>query len=271
MTKSQSGKKSPCFGLWCCCGRYHHSDSYAAVTHHPSSPSAFACIGRQQTDQLSCYCEKGAVWFLWQPLPLCLSAWFVSLCLSLTHFPLFLSLFLHPCPSAPTPSLCPRSLPDEGKLMPEFIVGLRLLPAPLGSSAWLCGGGACCFKGTVYHTVPPLPPSCPVFSSLLVSTLPHYLLSHCLSSLCHSSVEGVISLKSRWSLPLLPDKQSPGTGCPKNPGCCIINIQSRLVFDDLISLRDKNRKGGPSWLSHPPTPPCPLYQNLYFYTMHSHT
>lgn len=103
MTKSQSGKKSPCFGLWCCCGRYHHSDSYAAVTHHPSSPSAFACIGRQQTDQLSCYCEKGAVWFLWQPLPLCLSAWFVSLCLSLTLPSLSVTL-------SPSLSLCPYAL-----------------------------------------------------------------------------------------------------------------------------------------------------------------
>lgn len=119
-----------------------------------------------------------------------------SICLfsSLSAPSLSCFLFLHPCLPAPAPSLCPRRLPDEEKLMPEFIMGLRLLPAPLGCSAPLCGGGAWCFKGTVYHAVPPPPRFSPVFSSLLASLLPHYLHSRCLSSLCHSFIEGVISL-----------------------------------------------------------------------------
>lgn len=64
--------------------------------------------------------------------------------------PAFLSVFLHPHLSAPAPSLCPHWLPDEGKLMPEFIERLGLLPASLGSSARLHGGGASCLKGTAF-------------------------------------------------------------------------------------------------------------------------
>lgn len=79
---------------------------------------------------------------------------FWSVFIFLSPLSAFLSVFLHPHPSAPPPSLCPHWLPDEGKLMPEFIEKLGLLPASLGSSARLHVGGACCLKGTAFLQPP---------------------------------------------------------------------------------------------------------------------
>lgn len=158
--------------------------------------------------------------------------WLVIVSLTTPTNPLVsLSFFLHPQSlSAPAPSLCPRWLPDEEELMPEFIVELRLLPASLGSSAQLWGGGTCCFKGTAIHTAPPLLSSplhrCQHFLSM--SSRSAYLALVCVS------IEGAISLKSTWSLPLLTARQSLGTKCPQMLGYYIINTQSRLALDDLI-------------------------------------
>lgn len=229
MTKSQSDEENSCFRLWCSC--YHHSDNCAGENMPPVIPVSIhphlkathwvaevllwvkECVILMTT---SPSVFDGLLLSFWPPPPAPL-----PLCHSL---PSPVSL------SAPAPSLCPRWLPDEEELMPEFILELRLLPASLGSSAQLWGGGACCFKGAANHTAPPLlsSPLCCCQHFLSISSHSAYLAFVCVF------VEDVISLKSTWSLPLLATKQSLGTKCPQMLGCYIINTQSRLAFDDLI-------------------------------------
>lgn len=136
MTNSQSGMENSCLGLRCRCSHYHHSDNSCwkhATRHshqHPPAPGGRRQSGWAATVKRSFVIPMTA--------PLFLSIYLFSPpppSLSLVLFP-----FLRPRLSAPAPSLCPRWLPNEEKLMPEFILELRLLPAPLGCSAQLCGG-----------------------------------------------------------------------------------------------------------------------------------
>ena len=222
MTKSQSGEESSCLGLWCRRGRYHHSDHCAAENQPPVIPVIPVSVRLHQeaTDRAAVaavrkeLCDSNDSLSLSLSLPICL---FLSLSLS-TPPSLSLSLFLlRPCLPAPAPSLCPRWLPDEGKLMPEFIVGLRFLPAPLHCSAQLCGGGAWRFKGTVNRTVPPLPRSSPRLLSAGAYTPSLSPLTLPISPLSRFYRGCYLSLKSGWSLPLPPGKRSLGTRCPKFP------------------------------------------------------
>lgn len=229
MTKSQSDEENSCFRLWCSC--YHHSDNCAGENMPPVFP-----VSVHPHLKATHWVAEVLLWvkecvILMTTSPSLSDGLLLSLWPPPTSPLVPLSFFLHPQSlSAPAPSLCPRWLPDEEELMPEFIVELRLLPASLGSSAQLWGGGTCCFKGTANHTAPPLLSSplrcCQHFLSM--SSCSAYLAFVCVS------IEGAISLKSTWSLPLLTARQSLGTKCPQMLGYYIINTQSRLAFDDLI-------------------------------------
>lgn len=136
MTNSQSGMENSWLGLRCRCSHHHHSDNSRrkhATRHSHQHPPASG--GRRQSG-----------WAATVKKELCDSYDSPSLCLSTCFRPpppslsLVLFPFLRPRLSAPAPSLCPRWLPNEKKLMPEFILELRLLPAPLGCSAQLWGG-----------------------------------------------------------------------------------------------------------------------------------
>lgn len=230
MTKSWGGEENSYFRLWC--GRCCHSDNRAAVKALPP----VIPVSVHPHLEAARY-GKSSMLFMWHPLPLSVLACYcvsVSLNLSLL-LPPSPSLFLRPRLSLP---LHPHCVLADCRMKRSWCQSLswssgscqhhsasRLSSVEEGLAALKAQhitGHLLCLRSSRLHFSPPL------------STLPCYLLSLCLSSPCHWCVEGVISPKSTWSLPLLPAKQPLGTECPKKPGWYIINIQSRLVFDDLI-------------------------------------
>lgn len=247
MTNSHSGMENSCLGLQCRCSHDHHSDNSCrkhATRHSHQHPPASG--GRRQS------------WAATVKKELCDSYDSPSLSVYLLVFnppPTFsvtraLSL-------SPSPSLCPCALTVSSLTAEWREADARVYlgaQAPASTTRLFCSAlwreGLCALKaqGTAQS---------------LISSLcwrPHSL-SHFLSSFCHSSIEGVISLLNHDEV-FLFCQQPLGTGCPKVPGCYIINIQSKLVFDDLIWRRDRNREGGPAWLF---LFPLPLHQHFFFF------
>ena len=258
MTNSQSGEESSCFGLRC--RRYHHSDNCVAESTPPVIPVSIR-LHREAADgaaellparEGSCVVPVTAPLSLSLSLPLSLSiCLFSSLSLS-PHLSVTRALSL-----SPSPSLCPCALAVSSLTAGWREADARVYrgaQAPASTTRLSCSalwrGGAWRFKGTAHRAASLLRLSSPLCWR---PHSPHYLLSTLPISAFVTVLSGgcacVISLLNQEEVFLcLPAKQSLGTGCPKIPGCCIINIQSRLVFDDLIWLRDRNREGGPAWL-----------------------
>lgn len=170
------------FGLRCCCNRYHHLDNCASK-RTPTVIPVSTRLHREAEDRVA----ELLLWKRSSLIPLTASR---SLSICLFSSPPLL------CHSCSLPFSVPVSLP----LHPHCVLAdCRMKRSWCQSLSWGSGscqhhsavllsaveGGAWCFKGTVYRTVPP------VFSSLLASTL-----SRCLSSLCHSSIKGVIAFLS---------------------------------------------------------------------------
>lgn len=139
MTKSQSSEDNSCFGLWCsrCC----HSDNCAAENTAPVIIGSIRLHleASESTTELQMWkkeelCDSYDILSLFVYRFFVVVFFFLYVCPSLSLPPPFCQSFSVPV-SAPAPSLCPRWLPDEGKLMPEFIVGAR---APASTTRLLC-------------------------------------------------------------------------------------------------------------------------------------
>lgn len=217
MTKSQSGEASSCFGLWCRRGRYHHSDNCAAENTPPVIP-------RQRSPASGGSRQNG--WAAAVKKELCDSCDSLSLSVYLPVFrlsppPLSVTLALS---LSPSPSLCPCALTVSSLTAGWREADARVYrgaQAPASTTRLLCsalwreGLGALkaqCFAQSLLCLAP-------LLSSPLCRRLhsPHYLPSHCLSSLCHSSIEGVISLLNQDEVFLCLQQAVSGDGVSKNP------------------------------------------------------